>query len=307
MTRLLRVELLRILSRRLVRMLGALVLLGILIAGVTLFFKSHRLGPGGQANLEAAAAAERTKLVAECSRGEFAVPDQAIPPGETLAQFCAESVASPPVADPRFHLTHVRDLIGTNPPMIILLLLIGASFIGAEWHAGTMGTLLLWEPRRLRVFAAKAIALALFAFVAAILVQAVLGAALAPAAVFRGTTSGADAVWLRGVAGLGLRGAIAGTVAALIGFSIASVGRNTAAALGGGFLYLAVLEPLLRSLRPKWQPWLLYDNFATFIQGHAAGFTLYPRSMLGAGLVISLYTIGLATIAALAFERRDIT
>jgi ABC-type transport system involved in multi-copper enzyme maturation permease subunit len=108
------------------------------------------------------------------------------------------------------------------------------------------------------------------------------------------------------VAGLGVRGAVAGTVAALIGFAIASLGRNTAAALGVAFAYLVVLEPLLRSLRPKWQPWLLYDNLVTFIQGHAADFTRHPRSLTGAAVMITLYTVGMGAIAALVFQRRDV-
>jgi ABC-type transport system involved in multi-copper enzyme maturation permease subunit len=291
----------------LVRVIGMLAVLGMLIAGITLFVKSHRVGPGGQRILVAQAEAQRASDIAACSRGDFHIPQQAIPPGQTLEQFCKQSVAPMQLPDPRFHLTHVKDLIGTNPPLIILLLVIGASFIGAEWHAGTVATLLVWEPRRFRVFIAKALALALFAFVAAVVVQALLVAALAPAAIFRGTTTGVDATWVRQVLGLGVRGALVGTVVALIGFAIASLGRNTAAALGAVFAYLVVLEPLLRSLRPKWQPWLLYDNIVTFIQGHASDFTLYPRSLLGAGVMIGLYTVGLSGIAAMAFHRRDVT
>jgi ABC-2 type transport system permease protein len=306
MTRLIGVELRRLRSRRLVRVIGLLAVLGMLIAGVTLFVKSHRIGPGGERILQAQAEAHRAKDVAACSQGKFGVPPQAIPPGETLAQFCAETVAPPQLPDPRFHLTHIKDLIGTNPPMIILLLVIGASFIGAEWHGGTVATLLVWEPRRFRVFIAKALALALFAFVAAVLVQALLAATLAPAAVFRGTTGGADAAWYRQVIGLGVRGAVAGTVAALIGFAIASLGRNTAAALGVAFAYLIVLEPIVRGLRQKWQPWLLYDNLVTFIQGHAADFTRYPRSLTGAAVMITLYTVGMGAIATLVFQRRDV-
>src|SRR6266496_4972743 len=112
MTRLIRVETRRLLSRRLVRTIGMLAVLGMLIAGITLFVKSHRVGPGGERTLLAQAEAQREKAVAACSRGEFHVPRQAIPPGETLTQFCAETVAPESTPDPRFHLTHVKDLIG---------------------------------------------------------------------------------------------------------------------------------------------------------------------------------------------------
>ena len=36
--------------------------------------------------------------------------------------------------------------------MVVLLgVLLGATLAGADWTAGTMGTLLTWEPRRVRV------------------------------------------------------------------------------------------------------------------------------------------------------------
>ena len=47
-----------------------------------------------------------------------------------------------------------------------------------------------------------------------------------------------------------LRGAALASVFAAIGFSIASVARNTGAALGVGFFYLLVLEQFMAALRP---------------------------------------------------------
>ena len=44
-------------------------------------------------------------------------------------------------------------------PVVAAAWLLAASFVGAEWHAGTMGTLLTWEPRRLYVLGAKVAAL----------------------------------------------------------------------------------------------------------------------------------------------------
>ena len=39
-------------------------------------------------------------------------------------------------------------LQGTTVPLVMASWLLGASFIGAEWRAGTVTTLLTWEPRR---------------------------------------------------------------------------------------------------------------------------------------------------------------
>ena len=69
----------------------------------------------------------------------------------------------------------VRDL-GTAVPMIlsVLLLLAGATFVGADWNSGSMSNQLLFESRRTRVWAAKAGALALVAAVTGLVVQVLL-------------------------------------------------------------------------------------------------------------------------------------
>jgi hypothetical protein len=60
-----------------------------------------------------------------------------------------------------------------------------------------------------------------------------------------------------------------------MGASIATIGRNTAAALGIAFGYLAIVEPAIRGLRPSWSPWLLGDNSVVVITNqtpeHAPG------------------------------------
>jgi ABC-type transport system involved in multi-copper enzyme maturation permease subunit len=265
---LLGVEFSRILARRLVRVLGALALLGIMVAGVVVFIQSHPVsGP--------AAAALREQVRVE---------------------------------DPRFHLTSYADvLMGTSGLLIFLLMVVGASLVGAEWHAGTMTTILTWEPRRARLMAAKVIAASAFAFVAFLLVEALLFGGLAPAALVRGTTEGLDGTWLRSTLGFAVRAGGLGALAAAVGFSIASVARNTGAAAGVAFAYIAILEPIVRGWKPKWQPWFVYDNAATFVLGHTAGFTSDARSTLGAGLVLVAYTLGMVLIAVAAFRRRDVT
>src|SRR5438477_201457 len=135
--------------------------------------------------------------------------------------------------------------------------------------------------------------------------RALLGVALAPAAIVRGTTEGVNLGWLRAMAGLILRGGALAALAAAVGVALASIGRNTAAALGVAFGYIAVIEPILRAVRPKWQPWLVYDNVATFIVGHAAQLTVRPRTPTGAGLLVGVYVAALAVVAAGFFLRRD--
>jgi ABC-2 type transport system permease protein len=308
MSGLLRVEIRRILSRRVVVAAGGLVVLGLLIAGTVLFFRSHRLDPAELAIRQQQAQASVQEAVEGCASGRFGISDEEVPPDMTLREYCEQLVGQPPIEDPAFRLVNYGDVAeGLSGLFIALVTILAASFIGAEWHAGTVTTQLTWEPRRNRVLAAKLIATGLFAFAFFILAEALLFGVLAPAAVFRGTTHGLSAAWLRGTAGLVLRGAGAAALVAGIAFAVASIARNTAAAVASVFVYIAVLEPLIRAARPQWRPWYLYDNVATFISGHTVEFSPLGRSMTGAGVLISIYTMGFVLLAMIAFWRRDVT
>ena len=302
-------ELQRLVARRLVRALLLMVLIGIATGATIVFVRSHRLGPGSAPIARARADAVRQGEVNRCAQGEYGIPDQAIPPGMTLREFCeAEVIPEAQASDPRFHLVSAGEaLTGLNAFLMLLMAVVGASFVGAEWHAGSMVTLLTWEPRRARVLLSKLAAVVLFAFVVSALLQAILGVSLLPAAVFRGTSEGADAAWLRSTAGVALRGAAVAAMIGAVSFSIASLARNTAAAIGAAFGYIAVLEPILRGLRPGWQRWLLYDNAATVILGHRADFTINARSVPGAALVLLLYVTAAVVVAVAAFRARDVS
>ena len=215
--------------------------------------------------------------------------------------------SSPEVgADPRFPLTMLPDILkGTSIPLIIAGWLLGASFIGADWRVGTITTLLTWEPRRTRVIVAKVLACAAFVFALAIALQAVLGGVLGLDAAFRGTTEGVDATWVRETSGVAIRAATLASVASVIGFAVASIGRNTAAALGAGFAYLAVIENLVRGLRPGWQRWLFTDNAAVFITGGDVSFT-FKRTMLQALVLLAAYAAALFAVGVVLFRARDV-
>jgi ABC-2 type transport system permease protein len=316
MTALFLVEVRRILARRLVRVFVALVVLGALTGGTITFFKSHKLD---LASANAAVQAEKAREVAGCVAS---IPPDAIPPGLTPEEFCDQAIGEVQVPDPAFPLRNIQTVFyATNAILIVILLALAASLIGAEWHAGTVATQLTWEPRRTRVLVAKVAAVALFAFVAFLVLQAVIAGALVPAAVFRGTSAGATRHWLHTVAGTELRAATVAALAGAVGFAVASIFRNTAAAAGGMFAYMGVLEPILRAVRPRWSPWLLFDNVISFITGRsqllaqsANGeglqfFTPLPRPLSpgSSGLLIAAYVLVLLLVALAMFGRRDVT
>ncbi len=291
--RLLGVEVRRFLARRLMRLFGALLVLGIVIAGVVVFLHSHPPRPAG-----GALGASQRQALRDCTAGQFGIPTT----DPNIQQTCRRIV----YGDTEFRLVAIKDVVeGTTVPLVLMAWLLAASFVGAEWHAGTIGALLTWEPRRLRVFASKLLACILIAFSASIAFQLVLGLVLSPSALLRGTTVGANAAWFGSTAAVVLRGSALAALFAAFGYSIASVTRSTAGALGAGFGYLLLLENLLGFLRPGWRSWMLIPNSVIVVAGERVP-DVAPRSVLEAVTLLTLYGLGLLLVAAEIFRRRDV-
>jgi len=189
--------------------------------------------------------------------------------------------------------------------VVLMAFVIGASFIGADWRAGTVVTQLTWEPRRIRLLVAKGAAVVVAVVLATVVLQALLAGALLPGALRGGGSALADASWLRTTAGEVLRGAALSGIAAAIGLALGSIGRNTALALGAGFIYLAVLEGgLLNALFHGIDRWLVVPNAIQFVVG---GEYLVGRSVTAAGLLLASYAVGAAAAAAAVLRARDVT
>jgi hypothetical protein len=143
-------------------------------------------------------------------------------------------------------------------------------------------------------------------FLLVMAIQALLAGALTVVAVLRGTTVGAGEAWIRDTSGIAFRVGLLSCVGAAIGFAIASVARNAAAALGVGFGYTVVVENLVRGLRPNWTRWLMGDNAVIFITGTSGGMPFH-HSMAQAGLLLGLYAAALVMVAKVDFHARDVT
>jgi len=207
-----------------------------------------------------------------------------------------------------YELSSFPDVLkGSSLVLLSVAWMLGASAIGAEWHAGHVTTILTWEPRRGRVMAAKIVASLTSVFVLSLAVQAVLGIALAIDAAGRGSTAGVDASWLSEAAAVALRVALLSSIFGGFGFALASVGRNTAVALGVGFGYLVIVENLVRGLRPQWTPWLLTDNAGLFVVGSQTDVPLLGRTVAGAGLYLAAVAVALLLGASGTFRARDVT
>jgi hypothetical protein len=280
------------------RITTVLVVAMILVAAVIVFFSS-KTTPDEVAQAQA----ERRAMYENCvESGGFGQPPGEI---EDVERFCRDEMAFM-ASDPRFDYGEMTEILrGLGIPFLMLGWIVGASFIGAEWHNRMLTTTLTWEPRRVRVLAAKILALAFCVAVWLLVLQAVLAAALYPAAAVNGITETVDAAFWRELGSVALRVDALAVLAALLGFALATIGRNTAAALGVGFAYLTVVEGLVRGFKPEWSDWLLGDNIALFLVGS-------ENSPLGhdqatATWFLLAYCAALLVLAAAIFRRREMS
>lgn len=189
-------------------------------------------------------------------------------------------------------------LVGMSFPLLMLGWLIGASSIGAEWGPRTVTALLTWEPRRGLVLATKAVAAAAFTAVVVVALEVAFTAAMLP-----GTASGGALDWYE-YAATGGRVLLVSVAASAFGFGLATIGKNTAAALGGGLAYLLIVENLVRAYKPAWTGWLLGSNIGRVIEG-GPGFGLAERTTTGAAALLVIYAGALFALALWFFRRRE--
>jgi ABC-2 type transport system permease protein len=298
---LIRSELLRIWSRRMVRVLAVVAVVGATASVTIAAIQSH---PPDLVTAQRNYEDDQRR----CLAGQF-IPEDQLPPGETLERFCADNVRPENYVNDSLRLAELSSFLkGTAFILIVLGLVIGASSVGADWQAGTMAALLTWEPRRVRIFLVRAAVVLGSVFVLAVALQCVLALEIAAAAALRGTTVGTGSQWLRGVVGTVLRIGIASAFGAALGVTLAMIGRNTAAALGVAFGYLAIVESLLRGFIPKISTSLLSTNLVVFVDGRAG--RSETGSVIGVGaasITVMIYVAALLVAALVLFRSRDVT
>ena len=191
-------------------------------------------------------------------------------------------------------------------PLLIGGLLGGATVAGAEWRAGTITTVLTWEPRRLRLHLARSASAFILAALIAVVLETLFLASTLPAVLAHGSTAGIDAHWWLALLGAMSRIALLTGGAALLGVSLATLGRGTTFALAAAFGWMAVGESLIRGLKPALQHLLIGDNVASAVTWGKLHDTSITRSGALAMTTLAVY-FGIVTIAAaVSFNRRDI-
>jgi ABC-2 type transport system permease protein len=313
MIRLLSAELLRARSRHVIRVLMVGVVVGVVLSMGIATWNSAR----------SSADASYRSALASCMRGEFTPPGQVPPPYHSLAEYCADQVRPENFQSNQLRWADLGQILNGISSIVILLgVLLGATLGGADWTAGSMGTLLTWEPRRIRVLIVRASVAAFVAFVFTMVAQAFfvliyrLGVAIA------GNTAGVARGMLGHATGTAFRVAVVAALLAVVAHALATLGRSTVAAVGILFGYLVIFEGFVSNLWIGLQPRLLiraavvvvahqplYDPRATVTFDSSGVTELSQRVLLsvpGAWVVLFAWAIGLLVVGLFAFRVRDV-
>ncbi len=192
-------------------------------------------------------------------------------------------------------------------PLVMAGLVIGASLVGAEWRAGTITTALTWEPRRVRLAAAKFLGAGIVAFLFSVVLQGVFVAVLLPNIATNGSFDGADADWFLGFAEGIARGGALAALASMTAAMLAMIGRNTTVAIAAGFVIVSIAEPIVRAWKPWSDRWLLTTNAGRLYLND--GTPLSDGSYMASGrpaVVTAFYLTALAAVALTLFAKRDV-
>jgi len=153
-----------------------------------------------------------------------------------------------------------------------LAMLIGTTFAGHDWNSGSMSNQLLFEPRRLRVWAAKAAVIFVVGLVTSVAVLAAYWGALWGLANSRDISVSAHA-WelIRNSAG---RGALVAALSGVGGYALTMLFRSTVASLG--ILFAVAVSGTLVTvavLGDSAERWLLPSNVSAVVNN---GYDYYP-------------------------------
>jgi ABC-2 type transport system permease protein len=195
----------------------------------------------------------------------------------------------------------------------VLVVGIAATAVGADFRAGTVGTLLTWEPRRVRVAAARIAATVVVAVVLYLVVIAVFSSGWWLGAAMRGSTAGTGGDFVPNLLAAIARGAAGAGLLAALTAGLAFVARGTVGALMIWFVYLIGIEAILANRVTGLHASLLLANLGAFLQGT----DLFVLSSFGEvrhftrpgdGLIRTLVILAVVVaLGVLTFRRRDVT
>lgn len=324
--RLLLVELRRYLSRRAVLLLMAACVAVPTVIGVITVFDTRPPSDADVAQLERDAQLSRQAELDFCTENprDWGIEST----GEDAAAACAEQI---PDLDAYaedygyYNILRLDDQQGSSGVAVasflaILLLLAGTTFTGHDWNSGSVSNQLLFEPRRPRVWSAKALVVTGGALVVSAAVMSAYWAVLGAVAHSRGTLGDGD---LLQALQMGWRSAGVAAAASLLGFVLTMLFRSTVATIGillgasvAGSLLLAAV-----GISERWNPAVnllaLIDNGTTVYSADACsddgfGYDGYENyceeevTFADASLYLGSFLLISGVASFVSFGRRDV-
>lgn len=323
---LLRSEWLRARSRRSLWWLTGLTLVGVLAMSALIFRFTGAAGPEDLAAAKVAFMNEQLSYYNECV--------ELLEPGQSAEDSCWKPTEQDAADSAQYYLdpapftaSDFTGMLGMAGGLAtVVSLLVAASSGGADWGARTMGLLLSWEPRRLRVFFARLFVTLLVTLVftaVAVGLAYLLGRVIAD---MHGWDGSAANVALQrpdpGAMGeLALRWLPVSLLAAAAGYGVAMLTRSTGWAIGGLIAFGVVLGPIVTGLWAWGSQWLPQVNAIAWLQG-GMEWAVNPRLAysgnesggqgwiwLSSGRAIATLVVMVAVllaVAAVALRSRDV-
>jgi ABC-2 type transport system permease protein len=322
--RLIAVEISRYFSRRaVVLLLVAAALLTALVAGTTIWntrpVSGNDLADARAQVQQQTDSPEYKQDLANCESD----PQSFFGPGADAADCRSELTPTPEsyLGRSTLSLDDERQAGGTGVVVLITLLMVivGATFAGADWSSGSMSNQMLFEPRRGRVWVAKAVAVTAGCAATALVLLVGYWLSLLSVADSRGieTSGGVEQAvsWMAG------RGVLLAALAGLGGYALTMLLRSTVAALAVVFVLVVVGEVVL-ALSPfdkseLWSPsnnafaWLqdgvrVFDQNVGCAPGQSPCSPAYTVSLLHGAAYLAVLLLATIVVSTLAFRRRDI-
>ncbi len=190
--------------------------------------------------------------------------------------------------------------------LVVGAVICGASVVGAEWKAGTMTTMLTWVPSRLRLHGARTLSAAILSFVISYLLQFVYLASAIPAVVVHGDTEGTSASWWGALLLAMIRISFITLLVTVLAVSIATIGRNTSAALVALATWALVIERMIAGFWPKFGRFMIAENVGIVVPWEQMRGAAFERSPQIALLTLIGYLIPIVVVATVLFAQRDV-
>ncbi len=196
--------------------------------------------------------------------------------------------------------------VGVTLVVVCLMVVAGSTFAGGDWATGSMKTQLLVEPRRGRVWGAKAVATLVWSAATTAVALAAFWGVLAAVAQSRGL--GIDAGVVSDALLQAGRGVLLAAFGALGAFALTMVLRHTVATLGLLFVY-AVGGEIALGLLPvdDVARWSVGRNALEWVHdGPAAALELGGLPYAGPAAFLAALTLAAVLLSLLVFPRRDV-